>query len=184
MIIGPGGWLESARKLPSPNFDQRPAGSSIELIVVHNISLPPGVYGGGHVERLFTNLLDPLAHPYFAEIAHMQVSAHVFIERDGVATQFVAFSDRAWHAGASVFEGRSACNDFSIGIELEGSDFDPFTDSQYESLNALIELLRAAYPVKAVCGHSDIAPGRKTDPGPFFDWSRIDSSPRDASASA
>lgn len=184
MKIGPGGWLESARTVPSPNFDQRPADTSIELIVVHNISLPPGIYGGGYVDRLFTNSLDPLAHPYFAEIAHMQVSAHVLIERSGAATQFVSFADRAWHAGASVFEGRSACNDFSIGVELEGSDFDPFTDMQYESLNALIESIRAAYPITAVCGHSDIAPGRKTDPGPLFDWSRIKFLQRDASSSA
>ena len=173
MIIGADGWLESVRRVLSPNFDQRPAGCSIELIVLHNISLPPGVYGGGYVERFFTNSLDASAHPYFAEIAQMRVSAHVFLERDGRATQFVSFDDRAWHAGASVFEGRQGCNDFSIGVELEGSDFDLFTDAQYTTLNALIEILRAAYPIKRLCGHSDIAPGRKTDPGPFFDWTRI-----------
>jgi len=176
MIVGADGWLESVRRVLSPNFDQRPAGCSIELIVLHNISLPPSVYGGRYVEQLFTNSLDASAHPYFAEIVQMRVSAHVFLNRDGCATQFVSFDDRAWHAGASVFDGREGCNDFSIGVELEGSDFDLFTDAQYTTLNALIEILRAAYPIKGLCGHSDIAPGRKTDPGPFFDWTRIFSS--------
>src|SRR5215203_537477 len=153
MRIGTDGWLDAVRRVPSPNFDARPADSLIELVVIHNISLPPGRYGGGHVARLFTNALDPEADPYFAEIATMRVSAHVLIERDGAATQFVSFIDRAWHAGVSVFEGRPCCNDFSIGIELEGSDFEAFTDAQYSTLNMLLDALRSAYPIRALSGH-------------------------------
>jgi len=140
---------------------------------VHNISLPPGCYGGGHIAQLFTNSLDPSLDEFFAQIADVRVSAHVLIDRNGKTTQFVSLSDRAWHAGVSAFCGRAVCNDFSVGIELEGTDFESFTDFQYHSLNAVIAALLAAYPIRAVVGHSDIAPDRKTDPGPFFDWRRI-----------
>lgn len=173
MIIGLGGWLDEVRRVPSPNFDARPGDGQIDLVVIHNISLPPGCYGGGHIARLFTNTLDERADPFFAHIAAARVSAHVLIERDGTATQFVAFANRAWHAGASVFEGRSGCNDFSIGIELEGTDFEAFTDPQYSTLNIIVDAARVVYPVKALRGHSDISRDRKTDPGPFFDWRRI-----------
>ncbi len=174
MIVGRDGWLDDVRRVHSPNFDPRPAGSSIELIVIHNISLPPGRYGDGHIARLFTNTLDEDADPFFAQIADARVSAHVLIERDGAATQFVSFADRAWHAGASMFQGRTSCNDFSAGIELEGTDFEPFTDAQYGTLNSVIDALLAAYPIKALRGHCDIARDRKTDPGPFFDRRRIE----------
>jgi AmpD protein len=167
------GWLRDAVRVPSPNIDERPEGASVELIVIHNISLPPGRYGGGHVQALFTNRLDPGEHPFFAGIAGARVSAHLLIERDGRLTQFAPFDRRAWHAGASEFEGRSRCNDFSVGIELEGSDFEPFTDAQYDALNTAIAAVCAAFPVRCVCGHSDIAAERKTDPGPFFDWDRL-----------
>jgi len=167
------GWLQGVSHVPSPNVDERPSGVPIDLVVIHNISLPPGNYGGGHVHALFTNRLDAGLHPYFAEVAGARVSSHLLIERDGHLTQFASFDDRAWHAGASEFEGRTRCNDFSIGIELEGSDFEPFSDAQYTSLNRVLALVCASYPVRAVCGHSDIAPGRKTDPGPFFEWRRL-----------
>jgi len=157
MKVG-GGWLEAARRVPSPNFDARPGGVSIGLIVIHNISLPPGHYGGGRVEQLFTNTLDAAEHPSFAQIAGAHVSAHLLIERAGQITQFVSFDDRAWHAGASCFEGRPACNDFSIGIELEGTDFEAFTEPQYTALNHVLHALLSAYPVRAVRGHSYIAP--------------------------
>jgi AmpD protein len=171
------GWIEGVRRLPSPNFDARPAGADAEIVVVHNISLPPGEFGGPYVERLFTNTLDPDAHPYFRDIAHQPVSAHLFVDRRGVVTQFVSLHDRAWHAGVSSFRGRERCNDFSIGIELEGADHVPFEHAQYDRLAALIDLLRARWPVLAdverLVGHSDVAPGRKTDPGPAFDWARL-----------
>ncbi len=174
MIVSNGGWLDQARRVQSPNFDGRPAGASIELIVIHNISLPPGRYGGGHIERLFSNTLDGNADPFFALLGGARVSAHLLIERDGATTQFVSFADRAWHAGASVFQGRTGCNDFSIGIELEGTDFEPFTDAQYRGLNDAIGALLGAYPtITAIRGHSDIARDRKTDPGPFFDRRRV-----------
>jgi AmpD protein len=173
VIIGADGWLDEVRRVDSPNFDARPPGSSIELIVVHNISLPPGKYGSGHIERLFTNALDASADPFFAQIVGARVSAHVLIDRDGKTTQFVSFTQRAWHAGASVFNGRTDCNDFSVGIELEGTDFEPFADAQYRSLNFVVDALLAAYPIKAVLGHTNIAPDRKTDPGPHFDWRRV-----------
>ena len=173
MIVGGDGWLDEVNRIESPNFDTRPPGSSIELIVVHNISLPPGCYGGGHVAQLFTNALDPSIDDYFPQIVGVRVSAHFLIERDGKATQFVSVNDRAWHAGVSAWCGRAACNDFSVGIELEGTDFESFTDLQYRSLNALIGALLSAYPIRAVVGHSDIAPDRKTDPGPYFDWRRV-----------
>lgn len=177
------GWLAGVDRIESPNADDRPAGCSVDLVVIHNISLPPGRYGGGFVKALFTNHLDPTADPYFGQIAQVRVSAHVVIERDGRITQFVPFERRAWHAGVSVFEGRPRCNDFSVGIELEGSDFEPFSDPQYLALNGVLAMLCRSYPVRAVRGHSDIAPGRKTDPGPFFDWQRLElpahvSSPR------
>ena len=168
------GWLREAIHAPSPNVDERPADARIELVVIHNISLPPGQYGGGHVQALFMNRLDPEGHPFFAGIADARVSAHVLIERAGRITQFASFDRRAWHAGSSAFQGRSRCNDFSIGIELEGSDFEPFTDAQYDALNAVLAVVCAAYPVRFVCGHSAIARERKTDPGPFFEWDRLD----------
>ncbi len=170
------GWLTDARAVPSPNHDARPAGTAIELVVIHGISLPPGEYGGGHIEQFFQNRLDPAGHSYFAAICDMRVSAHCLVNRDGAITQFVSFTDRAWHAGQSEWRGRSRCNDFSIGIELEGCDDDAYTDAQYNSLADLIGALRATYPAidaDALAGHSDIAPGRKTDPGPHFDWPRL-----------
>jgi len=170
------GWLSTARVLASPNVDLRPDESDISLLVIHNISLPPGQFGGGHVAELFTNTLDPNAHPYFAEIADFKVSAHLLIDREGVVTQFVPFDQRAWHAGVSEFDGRGACNDFSIGIELEGTDTEPYTDLQYQRLAAITQCLIAEYTAltsERVVGHSDIAPDRKTDPGPAFDWARF-----------
>lgn len=165
-----GGWLEGVERCPSPNFDARPAGCEVELIVVHAISLPPEQFGGPGVAQFFTNVLDPAAHPYYATICELRVSAHFFIARDGRVVQFVSTDARAWHAGASCWRGRERCNDFSIGIELEGSDTQPFEPCQYARLASLVARLRAHYPVEDIVGHSDIAPGRKTDPGPFFDW--------------
>ena len=156
--------------LPSPNFDSRPDGESIRLIVIHAISLPPDQFGGPGVEQLFTNTLDPEAHPYYATICHLRVSAHYFIRRDGVLICFVDPDLRAWHAGVSSWQGQPRCNDFSIGIELEGCDTQPFEPAQYARLAELIVELEKRYPIEAVVGHSDIAPGRKTDPGPCFDW--------------
>ena len=170
------GWLSTATALASPNADPRPDKSDISLLVIHNISLPPGQFGGGHVAELFTNTLDPNTHPYFAEIANLKVSAHLLIDREGVVIQFVPFDQRAWHAGVSAFAGRPACNDFSIGIELEGTDTDPYTHLQYECLVKITQCLIAEYPAlssERVAGHSDIAPDRKTDPGPAFDWTRF-----------
>lgn len=168
------GWLPAAHRLPSPNCDARPEGMAIELIVIHNISLPPGVFDGDAVIDLFTNRLDWDAHPYYQGIRGIQVSAHFFIRRDGTLIQFVPCSLRAWHAGVSNWQQRERCNDFSIGIELEGTDDLPFTDAQYATLSPLLQLLKQAYPIQAVVGHSDIAPGRKTDPGPLFAWQRVD----------
>lgn len=165
--------LEFARQQPSPNCSARPEGGDISLLVIHNISLPPGQYGGGYVDALFCNELDPQQHPYFAEIAHLRVSAHLLIARDGSVTQYVPFDQKAWHAGKSCFSGRDNCNDYSIGIELEGSDHEAFTAAQYEQLAKVTHWLRQRYPLispERIVGHSDIAPGRKTDPGPFFDW--------------
>jgi AmpD protein len=170
------GWLTGARRVVSPNCDARPEGADITLMVVHGISLPPGEYGGDWIDDLFCNRLDPDAHPYFREIAGLRVSSHLLIRRDGEIVQYVPFSRRAWHAGDSCFEGRSACNDFSIGIELEGQDTEPYTDRQYEQLAAVMQALVAAYPglsLDRVAGHCDIAPGRKTDPGPAFDWQQL-----------
>ena len=168
------GWLTGACHLPSPNCDARPAGTAIELVVLHNISLPPGQFDGNAVIDLFTNRLDWDAHPYYQGIRGLEVSAHFFIRRDGNLIQFVPCALRAWHAGASNWQGRERCNDFSIGIELEGSDDLPFTEAQYAALIPLLATLKTAYPIQAVVGHSDIAPGRKTDPGPHFAWQRLD----------
>jgi N-acetyl-anhydromuramoyl-L-alanine amidase len=170
------GWLRDARHLPSPNANERPAGVAVELLVIHNISLPPGEFGGGHVEQLFLNTLDCDAHPWFDRLRGLRVSAHLLIERSGELTQFVSFEQRAWHAGVSVFEGREACNDFSIGIELEGTDETPYTAAQYDRLLAVTRALMQSYRGIApgrIVGHCDIAPGRKTDPGPTFDWGRF-----------
>lgn len=168
------GWLADARQLPSPNCDARPEGMAISLIVIHNISLPPGVFDGDAVIELFTNRLDWDAHPYYQGIRGLEVSAHFFIRRDGTLIQFVPCTLRAWHAGVSSWQGRERCNDFSIGIELEGSDELPFTEAQYATLVPLVEGLKQAYPIQDVVGHSDIAAGRKTDPGPHFAWQRLD----------
>lgn len=167
------GWLPAARQVPSPNCDERPVGETVRLVVIHAISLPPDEFGGPGIIQLFTNCLDPEAHPYFHEIQGLRVSAHFLLRRDGELIQFVPCSRRAWHAGASNWMGRENCNDFSIGIELEGCDQLPFEDAQYLTLNRLLADLRCRYDLEAVVGHSDIAPGRKTDPGPCFDWSRV-----------
>jgi AmpD protein len=168
-----GGGVAGARQIASPNYDERTPGCLIELIVIHNISLPPGEFGGDGVIELFTNRLNPAEHPYYREIHHLKVSAHFFIRRNGELIQFVPCDKRAWHAGVSQWQGRERCNDFSIGIELEGDDATPFEEAQYATLNALLAALKAAYPIMEVTGHSDIAPGRKTDPGPCFDWDRV-----------
>lgn len=171
--MGGDGWVEGVQRVASPNFDARPAGCAVDLLVLHNISLPPGCFGGGRVQQLFCNALPPDAHPYFAEIAGLRVSAHFLIERDGRITQFVSCLDRAWHAGVSCFQGRARCNDFSVGVELEGDDDSPFEDAQYDALGRLLPALAAALPLAHARGHSEIAPQRKTDPGPYFDWRRI-----------
>lgn len=167
------GWLQAVDHLPSPNFGERPLPGDISLIVVHNISLPPGEFGGDWVEHFFLNQLDPTAHPYFATIADVQVSAHFYVRRDGRIVQFVGCDKRAWHAGRSTWCERENCNDYSVGIELEGCDEQPFAPAQYAALWQLIDALRARYPIKAIAGHSDIAPGRKTDPGEHFDWAAV-----------
>jgi AmpD protein len=167
------GLLRGVRQIASPNCDSRPAGVEPELIVVHGISLPPGEFGGPWIDRLFTNSLPPDAHPYFAEVDALRVSSHLVISRDGNVTQYVSFTQRAWHAGQSSYNGREACNDFSIGVELEGTDTLAYEAVQYHSLAEVIAALCAAYPKLTsarLVGHSDIAPGRKTDPGPAFDW--------------
>ena len=167
------GWLDEALRIVSPNRDARPPGEVVSLIVVHAISLPPGQFGGDAIVELFTNRLDPAAHPYFAQVAGLRVSAHFLIRRNGELIQFVSCRERAWHAGVSAWQGRSHCNDFSLGIELEGCDELPFALAQYGRLDWLLGLLCAHYPIAAVTGHSDIAPGRKTDPGPCFEWRRL-----------
>lgn len=168
------GWVEEVRHVASPNYDARPDNVDIDLLVIHNISLPPGEFGGAAIEQLFLNQLDPNAHPYFATLVSLRVSAHFLIRRDGEIVQFVACTQRAWHAGESLFQGRPRCNDFSLGIELEGSDFVAFEEAQYQALSHLMRALRMHYPLRAVRGHEHIAPGRKTDPGPFFDWARFE----------
>lgn len=164
------GWCCGAQRMPSPNCDARPAGVAIDLLVIHNISLPPGQFGGQYIADLFGNRLDYQAHPYFEQLRALRVSAHFLIRRDGALMQFVSVDDRAWHAGVSAFAGRERCNDYSVGIELEGTDVEPFTASQYASLAALTVALQDRYPLTDVTGHEHIAPGRKTDPGPCFDW--------------
>jgi AmpD protein len=167
--------LHPARQLVSPNQSEREPAADISLLVIHNISLPPGKFGGGYVDDLFCNCLDSSVDPFFAEIAELRVSAHLLIERDGRVTQYVPFDCKAWHAGQSCFQGRESCNDFSVGIELEGSDDTRFTDAQYAALVAITRVLMEQYPAirgDRIVGHSDIAPGRKTDPGPLFDWQR------------
>ena len=167
------GYGQGLQQIASPNCDARPPGCEIELIVVHAISLPPGEFGGPGVIELFTNQLNPDAHPYYVSIAELHVSAHFFIRRDGATIQFVSCLQRAWHAGVSVWRGRPNCNDFSIGVELEGSDESPFEGPQYAALSQLILSLQRIFPIQEVTGHSDVAPGRKTDPGPYFDWRRL-----------
>ena len=164
--------LNNIRVISSPNCDERPAGCEISLLVIHNISLPPEEFSGDGVIEFFTNRLDPQAHPYYQTVCGLKVSAHFFIRRNGETIQFVPCEKRAWHAGESSWQGKTRCNDFSIGIELEGSDTAPFTDVQYDALIALTRALRKIYPINDIAGHSDIAPGRKTDPGPCFDWVR------------
>ena len=174
--IDDAGWCAQAVQQPSPNFDARPDGVDISLIVIHNISLPPGQFGTGMVEDLFTNQLPIDAHPYFKDLEGLKVSAHFFISREGAITQFVSCKDRAWHAGISEFKKRKNCNDFSLGIELEGVDDQAYSDAQYQSLNQLVNELTKHYPLitpDRICGHSDIAPERKTDPGPAFIWQRL-----------
>lgn len=175
MEIGADHWLRPARHCPSPNCNARPPQADIRLIVVHGISLPPGEFGGPWIDALFTNNLDPARHPYFAEIAALNVSAHLLIRRDGEIVQYVPFDLRAWHAGRSEYRGQENCNDFSIGVELEGSDDLSYTDVQYRCLADVITVLNERYPATFghLAGHSDIAPGRKTDPGAAFDWSRL-----------
>jgi len=170
------GLLIGVRQVLSPYFDERPTGTAPELLVVHGISLPPGEFGGPWIDRLFTGTLPWAAHPYFKQIEGLRASAHALIRRDGEIVQYVPFGQRAWHAGKSAYGGRTACNDFSIGIELEGTGETPYTDAQYDSLAALVSALLGAYPslsAQHIAGHSDIAPGRKTDPGPCFDWPRF-----------
>ncbi|MEF9942812.1 MAG: 1,6-anhydro-N-acetylmuramyl-L-alanine amidase AmpD [Burkholderiaceae bacterium] len=171
--IDEAGWVQGLTHRPSPHCDARPPGCALELAVIHNISLPPGKFGEGQIEALFAGTLDPAADPYFEQIVGLRVSAHFLVARDGTVTQFVSCADRAWHAGLSEFEGRARCNDFSIGIELEGTDLCVFEPEQYDAAARLLDLLARHYPIVAVAGHSDIAPGRKTDPGPCFDWRRL-----------
>ncbi|MGE9550945.1 1,6-anhydro-N-acetylmuramyl-L-alanine amidase AmpD [Erwinia amylovora] len=169
------GWIHGVKRVPSPHFNERPDNETPTLLVIHNISLPPGKFGGPWIDALFTGTLDPQADPYFAGIAHLRVSAHCLIRRDGEIVQYVPFHQRAWHAGVSCYQGREACNDFSIGIELEGTDTLPYTDAQYQALEEVTRLLTEHYPqiTGHITGHSDIAPDRKTDPGPAFDWVRF-----------
>jgi len=176
MIVDAAGRVDVARFVASPNCDERPGGEAITLLVIHNISLPPGEFGGDAIERLFTNELDLESHPYFKTLAGVRVSAHFLVRRTGELVQFVPCVKRAWHAGASAWCGRSGCNDFSIGVELEGADDVPYAEAQYLQLAELARALRAAYPIAAIAGHSDIAPSRKTDPGASFDWTRFRSS--------
>ncbi|MCF0253270.1 MAG: 1,6-anhydro-N-acetylmuramyl-L-alanine amidase AmpD [Duodenibacillus sp.] len=171
--IGADGWAEGCARLPSPFCDERPQGAAIDTVVLHNISLPPGCFGTGCVEELFTGRLAGRGDPRTDEVAKMRVSSHFFIGRGGAVTQFVACGARAWHAGLSEFGGRRRFNDFSIGVELEGTDFEPFEEAQYAALAELLAALAAAYPLRAALAHSDIAPGRKTDPGAHFDWRRV-----------
>ena len=167
------GWFGEATRSASPNFGMRPSGIPVSLVVVHNISLPPDEFGGPWVEDFFLNRLNVAVHPYFQTISEVQVSSHFFIRRDGQTIQFVSCDDRAWHAGASSWRGQENCNDYSVGIELEGADALPYTEAQYAALWMLIDALRRRYPIEAIAGHCHIAPLRKSDPGPAFDWSAV-----------
>jgi AmpD protein len=167
------GWWPPARRYDSPNFNARPAGSTVDLIVLHNISLPAGRFGGPHIADLFTNRTDFHADPSFADLRGLQVSSHFLVRRDGRVVQFVSCAARAWHAGLSSFQGRDNCNDYSVGIEIEGSDHVAFSPAQYASTAQLVAALLARYPVRAIAGHEHVAPGRKSDPGPFFEWSKL-----------
>ena len=172
----PDGWLPGAVRVPSSNYDERPTGTVIDLLVIHGISLPPGEFGGPWIDALFQNRMEPDAHPYFRTIAHLRVSAHLLIRRDGELIQYVDLNARAWHAGISSFRGRRRCNDFSIGIELEGSDDVLYTDAQYQALSSSTREIMTRFSSitpERIAGHCDIAPGRKTDPGPAFDWERF-----------
>jgi AmpD protein len=173
MRVDAAGVLPGVRFVASPNHDERPAGEAVVLVVLHGISLPPGRFGGSDIERLFTNTLDPAADAYYAGLAELRVSAHFVVRRRGEIVQFVACERRAWHAGASQWNGRSRCNDFSVGIELEGADEVPYAAAQYRAVAKLVAALQVRYPIAAIVGHSDVAPGRKTDPGPAFDWPRF-----------
>lgn len=172
MRLGPDGWIDVARAVPSPNSDARPEGACPTLLIVHGISLPPGEFGGDAIERLFTNTLDPGVHPYFAGIAALKVSAHFLVRRSGELVQFVPVGERAWHAGVSSWRARERCNDYSVGVELEGTDAVHYDDEQYRALARLVRALADALPLRAIAAHADVAPGRKTDPGPAFDWAR------------
>jgi AmpD protein len=172
MRIDNNGWLSGVRRIASANYDQRPPGTKIDLLVIHNISLPPEQFGGPGIAHFFTNRLDADAHPYYEQLKGVKVSSHFLIRRNGEIVQLVPGQQRAWHAGVSSWLGRSRCNDFSIGIELEGSDSVPFTERQYAALARLTRRLQRSYPIRSIAGHSDIAPVRKTDPGPYFDWPR------------
>lgn len=170
------GWLDPVRRIPSENMDARPEGTEISLIVIHGISLPPGEFGSNCIDQLFCNALDPGGHPYFREIHQLRVSSHLLIKRDGSVTQYVPFDQRAWHAGVSSYQGRDQCNDYAIGIELEGSDDISYTNAQYTTLNEVISVIRATYPgigKNDIVGHCHIAPDRKTDPGASFEWAKI-----------
>lgn len=167
------GWWSAARAVPSPNFGPRPSGIAVNLVLIHSISLPPGCYGGTDIERLFLNQLDVTAHPYFMQIRGMQVSSHFVLRRDGELLQFVSCDERAWHAGASSWHGRPQCNDYAVGVELEGLEGDVFADVQYDALARLVGALAGQYPIEGVAGHEHVAPGRKRDPGPGFDWPRL-----------
>jgi AmpD protein len=166
-------WVAGSRRVPSPNSDSRPPGVEVSLLVLHSISLPRGEYRGDAIERLFTNRLDPAAHPSFAELAGLRVSAHFLVRRDGALIQFVPLQKRAWHAGLSTWRGRERCNDFSVGVELEGTDDGAFAAAQYETLFRLLKKMQAVLPLREIAAHSDVAPGRKTDPGTRFDWARL-----------
>ena len=175
MLIDENHYLDSAEQVQSPNYNERPSGEEISLLVIHNISLPPGRYGGGYIEQFFQNRLPIAVDPFFEEIKELQVSSHLLIERTGRIVQFVPFSKRAWHAGISEYQGRDGCNDFSLGIELEGTDDEPYTDIQYKQLAEVTRVIQQRYPaitLDRIVGHCDIAPVRKTDPGPAFDWQK------------
>ncbi|WP_426114997.1 1,6-anhydro-N-acetylmuramyl-L-alanine amidase AmpD [Massilia sp. PWRC2] len=173
LAIDSDGWWPPARRYDSPNYNARPAGTAIDLIVLHNISLPPGQFGGHHIADLFSNRLDFYVNAATADLRGLQVSSHFLVRRDGAVVQFVACGARAWHAGLSSFDGRDNCNDYSVGIELEGSDVVAFSPAQYDSLARLLAALLARYPIGAILGHQHVAPGRKTDPGPYFEWSKL-----------